>query len=123
MRRLNLTLIAEKYKLSEIETALGIYNLFQGNYPSGSSTDPMLPIRRKIYRSVPYFTSFVSYCSERSVNELLEHMGLTVNYWYCPNNGFPMNLVTPFIIRTIHASRKQGTLHLLVDRKDFLRNY
>ena len=119
MRRLNLTLIAEKYKLSEIETALGIYNLFQGNYPSGSSTDPMLPIRRKIYRSVPYFTSFVSYCSERSVNELLEHMGLTVNYWYCPNNGFPMNLVTPFIIRTIHASRKQGTLHLLVDRKDF----
>ena len=119
MKSLSLTLIAEKNNLSEIETAIAIYNLFGGNYLSTTSKDPMSCLRVKISRSNAFFASFAGFCSGRRTNELLDSISLSVHFWYCPNNGKTMDLVTPFIIRTIHSSRKQGTLNLLVDRMNF----
>lgn len=127
MKYLNLSSIAEKNKLSEMQTAIAIYNLFGGNYlsstckrdPMATTKDPMATVYVKISRSNQYFASFAEYCNGRGINELLEFLSLTVNYWYCPNNGNTKNLVTPFIVRTKHAFRRKGVLHILVNRKNF----
>ena len=50
--------------------------------------------------------------------DLMNTLGLVVNFWYCPYNG-NSNLATPRIVRSFTPSNPRSELNLLVDRNNF----
>ena len=86
-----------------------------------SENDICNATRQKVFRNKASIEGYLSSLNIQEMTEvnLMNKLGLVVNFWFCPNNGKNFNLATPRIVRSFTPSNPRSELNLLVDRNNF----
>ena len=115
MKTINIPKILEDIK--DLQTVFAIVDII--DVYDIKSKDLVNAVKQRVHQSKHYIEGYLEGIKSECPVKVMERLGLLVNFWYCPNNGKDLNLVTPKIVRSFTPTNIKMEIHLLISRNNY----